>query len=955
MESPGIIYTGEHLLLGQIGHFSVLLLWVSSLLSGLSYYLSVRKDAPGWKAMGRGAFISHAIALVAVIGSVFLAMTQKYYEYHYVWTHVSDELPFRYLFAAFWEGQEGSFLLWMFWNAVLGLLLMATARRWESPVLAVFAGVQAILASMILGIYVGWGDAALKIGSSPFQLLRDVMDAPLFQQVDYLELVKGNGLNPLLQNYWMTIHPPTLFLGFSSTLVPFAFAIAGLWIKDYSGWLKSALPWSLFSAGILGTGILMGGAWAYEALSFGGYWAWDPVENMSLVPWLVLIAGIHTHLIARSTQHSLRGTYLFYILQFALVVYSTFLTRSGVLGETSVHAFTEMGLESQLLFFLGAVTLLPGLLFFWRNRNIPSPEKEELVPSREFWMFMGSLVLFFSALLIAGSTSLPVWNKIRQLFDPLYAGKVITEPIAHYNKYQIWIALLIMIMSGAAQFLRFRESKWGAIRKKFFLTTLGQWGISVICFYPINKSLNPQAWQYSLLLFAAIYGFIANLWVLVSIFRLRTRWVSSVLSHSGFAVMIIGILFSGLNKQIISDNPFIMEGLIEGASEESSRRNILLFKETPMRMSSYEVNYYADSLDHYTRTYFLKFVGHDESGRRKDSFTLTPSVIYDKSFKKIAASNPSTHRYIDRDIFTHIASLPQVEMDMELRKQKEDSLKFERLAILPKTTYIHQDHKYLGDKDTLLQRDYSFRIMEVDYQPSHPEYTPEEGDLAIGLRMEVSRSDDKKSREVTPVLVLRENLLYSYPVQINPWSTRIRLPEEILPRLYTFEEDLRYEKVNLKVGESFLINENRIRFDGFVRNPKTPEYQMKEGDLAVGANLLVQGADNQSWRAMPVFLIRNGEPLNVKKEIHTLGLHLRFPLLDPRTEEAEIMYAIAPAKEGPIPVEIATDSFRSDYIVLEALAFPGINLFWGGSCLMLAGLFLGMVLRFNKKRVDAVT
>ena len=127
------------------------------------------------------------------------------------------------------------------------------------------------------------------------------MDAPIFAKADYATVIKGQGLNPLLQNYWMTIHPPTLFLGFASTAVPFCYAVAGLWTGKHKEWLKPVLPWALFSGAILGTGILMGGAWAYEALSFGGYWAWDPVENMSLVPWLILIAGIHTNLISKNT------------------------------------------------------------------------------------------------------------------------------------------------------------------------------------------------------------------------------------------------------------------------------------------------------------------------------------------------------------------------------------------------------------------------------------------------------------------------------------------------------------------------------------------------------------------------------------------------------------------------------------------------------------------------------
>jgi cytochrome c biogenesis factor len=167
-------------------------------------------------------------------------------------------------------------------------------------------------------------------------LVREIFqEAPIFQRADYLSIPQmqdGQSLNSLLQNYWMVIHPPVLFLGFSSTLIPFAFAFSGLWKKEYGSWTKTALPWTLFSCCVLGTGIMMGAAWAYESLTFGGYWAWDPVENASLVPWLVLIAGLHTQVIYNSTGHSLRATYLFLILGFTLILYSTFLTRSGVLG-----------------------------------------------------------------------------------------------------------------------------------------------------------------------------------------------------------------------------------------------------------------------------------------------------------------------------------------------------------------------------------------------------------------------------------------------------------------------------------------------------------------------------------------------------------------------------------------------------------------------------------------------
>ena len=177
--------------------------------------------------------------------------------------------------------------------------------------------------------------------------------------------------------------------------IPFCYAIAGFWRKEYKEWILMAMPWGLFATAILGTGILMGGAWAYEALSFGGYWSWDPVENGVLVPWLILVAGLHANLIAKHTGHANKMTFALYSLAFFLTLYSTFLTRSGVLGETSAHAFTELGLEWQLVIFM--LFFLAFSLFWYirRYKDVPKPQREEQIYSREFWMFIGSLILVF--------------------------------------------------------------------------------------------------------------------------------------------------------------------------------------------------------------------------------------------------------------------------------------------------------------------------------------------------------------------------------------------------------------------------------------------------------------------------------------------------------------------------------------------------------------------------------
>lgn len=952
-----IQYIGEHLLPGKFGHLSIIMTFVAGLLACVAYFFAtqrrVQDEYISWRNIGRVAFGIHGIGVFSIIGTIFYIMTQQYYEYQYVQAHVSEDLPFKYIFSAFWEGQEGSFLLWMFWHVVLGFVLIAKAGKWEAPVLSVLASIQVITASMILGLYIGWGDEPIRIGSNPLLLLRDVVQAPIFSSPDYVSLIKGNGLNPLLQNYWMTIHPPTLFLGFASTAIPFCYAVAGLWTKEHKAWLKPALPWALFSGAILGTGILMGGAWAYEALSFGGYWAWDPVENMSLVPWLVLIAGIHTNLVAKSTGYSIRSTYIFYMLTFLFIVYSTFLTRSGVLGDTSVHAFTEMGLEWQLIIFIvGYLSLSVGLLAS-RYKKIPAPEKEESIGSKEFWMFIGTLVLLFSALIITASTSLPVYNKIVQFFDPTFEGRVITDPIPHYNKYQLWIAIFIGLLSGIAQYLRFKEGNWKNHSRKFYLHSGIAFAISLGLTFLISTWIEIKAWQYWLLAFTAFFTVVTNLDYLFIFVRGNLKLAGSVFSHVGFGLMIIGILASGLNQRVISKNPFVMDGLIEGADDESLANNILLFKNSPLMMNGYEVTYLNDTLDVFTRTYRVNYKKRNEEGNVTEEFDLYPNILYDKTFTKVAASNPATKRYLAKDIFTHIASLPQVEMDMEFRQQQEDSLKY-RLVILPENNIVTVVDTIPAEGTTPARiQNFQLQLQRIVRHASHPDYKPKEGDLALGMELMVKGPGEDSIFQVTPVIVLRGQLLYNYPVQINEISAKVRLNQDIFEQVFTAEEELSYEEFTLKQGEQIQYAGANISFNGFNKEPKHPAYVQQEGDIAVSAMINATRSDaGGSYTAEPVYFIRGNQPFNLKDEIAELGLHFRFTGIDPTTESISLM--IGSAKEevnGPqsYSVELATNSLRSDYIVLEAIMFPGINFFWLGSLLMMIGMGFSMFIRMGRR------
>lgn len=953
-----IQYIGEHLWPGQIGHFAIVMTFVSGLLACIAYFFATQRrdrlEYDSWRNIGRVAFGVHGIGVFAIIGIIFYIMTQQYYEYQYVQAHVSDDLPFKYIFSAFWEGQEGSFLLWMFWHVVLGLILIAKAGKWETPVLSVLASVQVVITSMILGLYIGWGDDPIRIGSNPLLLLRNVVDAPIFSSPDYVSLLKGTGLNPLLQNYWMTIHPPTLFLGFASTTIPFCYAIAGLWTKQHKAWLQPVLPWALFSGAILGTGILMGGAWAYEALSFGGYWAWDPVENMSLVPWLVLIAGIHTNLVARSTGYSIRSTYIFYLLTFLFIVYSTFLTRSGVLGDTSVHAFTEMGLEWQLVFFIFSYLLLSAYLLARHFKQIPAPEQEESIGSKEFWMFIGTLVLLFSALIITASTSLPVFNKIVQYFDPTFEGRVITDPEPHYNKYQLWIGVFIGLLSGFAQYLRFRESNWKVHARKFYIHTGIAIAITLGLTLLTGAWIDLVAWQYWLLAFTGIFAVVTNLDYLITFIKGNLKLAGSTFAHVGFGLMIIGILASGLNQKVISKNPFIMDGLIEGADEESLANNILLFKNTPLMMGEYEVTYIEDSLDVFTRTYRVNYKKRNEKGEVVEEFDLYPNILYDKSFTKVAASNPATKRYLTKDIFTHIASLPQVEMDMEFRQRQEDSLKYD-LIKLPETGIVTFTDTLPAQGNTApTVQAYQLQLERIVRHAKHPDYDAEEGDLALGLEMSIKGPGEDSIFRVTPVIVLRGQLLYNYPVQINEINTKVRLNQDIFEQVFTAEEELDYQEFTLKQGQQAPFGNTTITFNGFNKDPKHPAYIQQEGDIAVGASVVASLPGGEAYQAQPIYFIRDNQPFNLKDEIPELGLHFRFTGIDPATETISLMVGQAKNQvrtgSQSYSVELATNSLRSDYIVLEAIVFPGINLFWLGSLLMMIGLGFSMVIRMRSIR-----
>lgn len=638
-----INYIGEQLMPGKLGHFFIVLGFVSALVAAIAYYFGAKDDADsdGWRKMGRVAFGIHSVSVLSVVGILLGLLASHRFEYHYIWQHSNTEMPMRYILSSFWEGQEGSFLLWLFWHVVLGLFLMFSAKKWESPVMAVFALVQAFLVSMLLGTQLG----DFRLGSNPFVLLRehpDFMNLPFLQNASYLTNLDGRGLNPLLQNYWMTIHPPTLFLGFASTLVPFAFAIAGLWKKQYTEWLKPALPWTFFGIMILGTGILMGGAWAYEALSFGGFWAWDPVENASLVPWVTLVGAAHVMVIQKNKGQSLIITFVLTLITFILILYSTFLTRSGVLGETSVHAFTDLGMSGQLLVYLLSFLFLAMLLLAVRWKDLPKTEGEESLYSREFWMFVGAMVLSISAFQISFSTSIPVINKVlgTNIAPPL-------DPIAHYNSWQLPLAIIVALLIAITQYLKYRKTD----PKQFFTSLIVPFVVALVLTGAIAVAMKYTHFMYLLMLFASLFTVTANLNYWIRVLKGKMAVAGASVAHIGFGLILLGAFLSTSKTQTISMNTSGMD--VSSLGEDySNRENILLMKGDTLRMAEYFVTYKGRKKEGVNIFYEVEYMTQPAPGKYETAFTLYPRVQTNPRMGNVA--EPDTRHFLHKDIYTFV-------------------------------------------------------------------------------------------------------------------------------------------------------------------------------------------------------------------------------------------------------------------------------------------------------------
>jgi len=503
-----------------MGSTLIFIAFASALISSIAYFSVHFGKAKNIK-IARLFFHIAAIATISSAAFLLYLIITHQFQYTYVWNYSSRDLPLNLLISTFYAGQEGSFHLWAFLMAILGIFLLSYTSqkdkdnkdRYEVQVMGVFT----LLLTFLL---------AIMVKKSPYLFVWESFPGEV--QAGFLPQ-DGRGLNPLLQNFWMTIHPPILFTGFSALAIPFCFAVAALLKNEYNRWLKLALPWTLFGAMVLGTGIMLGGYWAYGVLGWGGYWGWAPVENSSLVPWIMIIAAIHTMLIDQKTGRFKKTSLLLCILAYVLVLYSTFLTRSGILGDASVHSFVDPGFEVYVflviflsLFGLGGIGLI---LFRLKSLRVDKNEVSSLL-SRESALFVGAISLCAAALVIAVGTSWPIFAK--GTVDP-----------AFYNKMNLPLAILIGAINGFSILLKWKHSE----EKEFLKGLIIPMGLTVaVTLLLIIVGLR----DILIGVFAAssLFAFFINAEMAYRVFVRNKTKIGPYVAHVGIMVLFLGVIGS---------------------------------------------------------------------------------------------------------------------------------------------------------------------------------------------------------------------------------------------------------------------------------------------------------------------------------------------------------------------------------------------------------------------------
>ena len=470
--------------MAQFGQFSLVLAFVLAIYSIAASLVGIRLKNDRLIASGRNAGIGVFASLSAAIGTLAYLFLTSDFSIQYVASYSNRDLPFFYKIAAVWGGQEGSLLLWGWILSLYAALVLIQNRQRHTAMMP-------YVAAVLMGTSVFFTSLNLFV-TNPFNELVLVQgDGTLLA----FAAADGRGLNPLLQYVLMVIHPPMLYLGFVGFSIPFAFAMAAMASRQLGDtWIRTTRRWTMVAWFFLGTGILLGGKWAYVELGWGGYWAWDPVENASLMPWLLGTAFLHSVMIQEKKGMMKIWNMVLVILTYTMSIFGTFLTRSGIVS--SVHAFAQSSIGGYFLAFIIIALASALYLMFDRLDYLKTENSLDSMASREAGFMFNNLLFVAACFAVLWGTMLPVFSEWIQ-------GSKITVNQPWFNAVGIPIGLGLLFLAGVGPLLAWHRSSVNALKRAFVVPASLALAGGLILFVLGIRNINALA-TFTLAMFVAV-------------------------------------------------------------------------------------------------------------------------------------------------------------------------------------------------------------------------------------------------------------------------------------------------------------------------------------------------------------------------------------------------------------------------------------------------------------------
>jgi len=512
------------------GSISIFLSFVVSIYVLIASVLSARLNRRDFLNSAKNGVISICLLLIIAAICLINSLVNLDFSLKYVALNTSTDLPMIYRVTALWAGQAGSLLLWSLVLSIFSAMVVIFNRnnntKFYSYVITTLAAVSFFFIFLIAFV------------ENPFQKLPFIPD-------------DGRGLNPILQNGYMAIHPLTLYIGYVGVTIPFAFAMGALLSgKIDDEWIKNSRKWILFAWTFLSMGLLLGARWAYLELGWGGYWAWDPVENAAFMPWLAGTAFLHSVMIQERKKMLKKWNLILIILTFFFAIFGTFITRSGIIS--SVHSFAQSDIGPLFLGFIAFILLFSFGILWYRNDQLKSEDQFESILSRESAFIFNNLLFLSIAFVVFLGTIFPILSEV------LTGEKILVGP-PYFNKVNVPIGLALIFLMGVGPLISWRKaSKENLIKNFLFPITVGVSTSIVLLILGMREAV--AVLSYSLCAFVLSTVFIEfyrgvrvrsgrgenYLLALTRLVSKNKRRYGGYIIHIGVALIVIGITSSSV-------------------------------------------------------------------------------------------------------------------------------------------------------------------------------------------------------------------------------------------------------------------------------------------------------------------------------------------------------------------------------------------------------------------------